>query len=236
MTEENSTNPQSTTNQPETTAEKLCGLMDALLFVADRPLTLQDFENVLTEFSKQQIKEALETLTDMRQSDQSGVELVQVVKGYQYRTKSSTRDWITRFLKAKPSRLSRAALESLSIIAYRQPITRPEVDEIRGVDSSGVVRMLLERGLVRILGKKDEPGHPLLYGTTRDFLSFFNLNNLSDLPPLQEYTELGEDSLKKLESMFPDHDPNQIEKRVEDPSIMPLDAEEEQTSPSTQEG
>jgi len=206
--------------------DKLCSILDSLFFVSDRILSLSELEEVLTEFSTKQIKESIQKLIDINQSSETGVELVEVRGGYQYRTKVDNKDWIIRFQKAKPQRLSRAALESLSIIAYRQPVTRPEVDEIRGVDSSGVIRMLLERGLVRILGKRDEPGHPLLYGTSKEFLSFFNLKNLSDLPPLKEYTELGEDSMKKLQTLFPDHEPSDIEKRVEDENILPVDAEE----------
>ncbi|MCB0271471.1 MAG: SMC-Scp complex subunit ScpB [Bdellovibrionales bacterium] len=225
MTEQNSTKP-TQTEENSISMDKLCSILDSLFFVSDRILSLSELEEVLTEFSTKQIKESIQKLIDINQSSETGVELVEVRGGYQYRTKVDNKDWIIRFQKAKPQRLSRAALESLSIIAYRQPVTRPEVDEIRGVDSSGVIRMLLERGLVRILGKRDEPGHPLLYGTSKEFLSFFNLKNLSDLPPLKEYTELGEDSMKKLQTLFPDHEPSDIEKRVEDENILPVDAEE----------
>lgn len=219
------TEPNLTKNIDES-SQKLIGILDSLFFVSDRILTLAELTEVLPEFSTTQIKEALEQLIEEKQNIASGIELVEVQKGFQYRTKSINKDWINRFQKSKPQRLSRASLEALSIIAYRQPVTRPEVDEIRGVDSSGVVRLLLERGLVRILGKREEPGYPLLYGTTKDFLSFFNLKNLSDLPPLTEYTELGEDSLKKLQHLFPDPDPHQIEQRIDEENILPVDAEE----------
>ena len=98
-------------------------------------------------------------------------------------------------------RLSRAQLETLSIVAYRQPITRPEIDDIRGVDSGGSLKTLLERQLVRILGKKEEPGRPLLYGTTREFLEFFNLRDLKDLPTLREYYDLSEEHKQKMKSL-----------------------------------
>ena len=234
MTEPNLTNNPSEEEQSQQETQevqvvpmaKLCSILDALFFVSDRILTVAELQTVLTEFSLQQIKEGIKQLQEIRNQDSTGVSLVEVRNGYQYRTKEENKDWIIRFQKAKPQRLSKAALESLAIIAYRQPITRPEIDEIRGVDSSGVVRMVLERGLIRILGKRDEPGYPLLYGTSKEFLSFFNLNNLSDLPPLQEYTELGEDSLKKLQSMFPDSEPEKIENRIEDENILPADMEE----------
>jgi segregation and condensation protein B len=99
----------------------------------------------------------------------------------------------------RPVRLTRAQLETLAIVAYRQPITKPEIDEIRGVDAGGTLHLLLDRQLVRVLGKKEEPGRPLLYGTTKDFLEFFNLSDLRDLPTLREYHELSEDSRRLVE-------------------------------------
>lgn len=216
MTEMNSTN-----NNQVNPKSKLISIIDSLLFVSDHPITLKEFEEILTEFSATQISEAVEELKTARASEEYGVQLVEINQGYQYRTLKDNAEWIVRFNKAKPQRLSRAALESLSIIAYRQPITRPEVEEIRGVDSSGVMKMLLERNLVKILGKKDEVGHPLLYGTTKDFLSFFNLKNLSDLPPLKEYTELGQESLAKLEKLFPGE--LNIEQNLESENILPIE-------------
>lgn len=201
--------------------DKLISIIDSLLFIADHPLHLDEFEVVLTEFSKTQIKEALEQLETIRSQENSGIVLSKIDNGYQYRTAKDNAEWLIRFNKAKPARMSRAALETLSIVAYRQPMTRPEVDEIRGVDSSGVLKMLLERNLVKILGKKDEVGHPLLYGTTKDFLSFFNLQNLSQLPPLKEYTELGQESLAKLQQLFPDG--MNVEQNLEAENILPID-------------
>ena len=200
---------------------KLLSILDSLLFVSDHPIHLSEFEIVLTEFSSTQIKEALTQLGELRAQENSGIALAHIDNGYQYRTVKDNAEWIVRFNKAKPQRLSRAALETLSIVAYRQPMTRPEVDEIRGVDSSGVLKMLLERNLVKILGKKDEVGHPLLYGTTKDFLSFFNLQNLGQLPPLKEYTELGAESLAKLQQLFPDG--MDVEQNIESENILPMD-------------
>ena len=110
--------------------------------------------------------------------------------GWQFRTDPRNAPWVGRLLAQKPVRLTRAQLEVLAIVAYRQPITRPEIDEIRGVDSGGTLKGLLDRSLLRILGKKEEPGRPMLYGTTREFLEFFNLKDLKDLPTLREYHEL----------------------------------------------
>lgn len=216
------TEPNSTTNSPSTQPQtRLISILDSLLFVTDHPIKLSELEEVLTEFSKTQIQEALVELETIKASESSGVQLAKIDNGYQYRSTKDNAEWIVRFNKAKPQRLSRASLETLSIVAYRQPITRPEVDEIRGVDSSGVLKVLLERNMVKILGKKDEVGHPLLYGTTKDFLSFFNLNNLGELPPLKEYTELGQESLAKLQQLFPDG--MNVEQNIESQNILPLD-------------
>lgn len=219
MTEQNSTN--NNQQQPLNPENKLISILDSLLFITDHPIQLHEFEMVLTEFSKTQIQEALIALEQIKTQENSGTTLSRIDNGYQYRTLKDNADWIVRFNKAKPARLSRPAMETLSIVAYRQPMTRPEIDEIRGVDSSGVLKMLLERNLVKILGKKDEVGHPLLYGTTKDFLSFFNLQNLSQLPPLKEYTELGTESLEKLAQLFPDG--MNVEQNLESETILPVD-------------
>jgi segregation and condensation protein B len=130
-----------------------------------------------------------------------GLNLHLVAGGYQFRTHPENAQFVQKLIAGKPVRLSRAQLETLAIVAYRQPITRPEIDEIRGVESASTVRVLLERDLVRVLGKKEEPGRPLLYGTTREFLQFFNLNDLRDLPTLREYHELSDDSLREVERL-----------------------------------
>lgn len=119
-----------------------------------------------------------------------GIILTHIAGGYQFRTESSLGPWVQKFLAARPERLSRSALETLSIIAYKQPLTRAEAEHIRGVDCSGVLATLLEKKLIRIAGKKEVPGHPLLYGTTREFLELFGLNELGDLPTLRQIEEL----------------------------------------------
>ena len=119
--------------------------------------------------------------------------LHEVAGGWQLRTSPDNADFARRFLRVKPQRLTRAALETLAIIAYRQPVTRPEIEDIRGVDCGAVVKALLERRLIKILGKKEEPGRPILYGTTREFLEFFALKDLASLPTLREFHELSEE-------------------------------------------
>ena len=125
--------------------------------------------------------------------------LHEVAGGWQLRTSPDNSDFARRFLRVKPQRLTRAALETLAIVAYRQPVTRPEIEEIRGVDCGAVVKALLERRLVKILGKKEEPGRPILYGTTREFLEFFALKDLASLPTLREFHELSEEHREIVE-------------------------------------
>jgi segregation and condensation protein B len=117
-----------------------------------------------------------------------------VAGGWVFRTSPQYAPFVRDLTKQKPVRLTRAQVETLAIIAYRQPITRPEVDDVRGVDSGPVLKLLLERDLVRILGKRDEPGRPIIYGTTGQFLEFFGLKSLKDLPTLREFTELSDES------------------------------------------
>ncbi|MBF0492265.1 MAG: SMC-Scp complex subunit ScpB [Deltaproteobacteria bacterium] len=145
------------------------------------------------------IQEAINDLMqEYEKNSERGFTLVKVAQAYQFRSKPSLAPYIRAMSKAVPTRLSQAALETLSIIAYRQPITRIEVDQIRGVDSGGVVKSLSDRELIRIVGKKDEPGRPLLYGTTEGFLEIFNLDSLQDLPSLKELHQI-EEEMKRNE-------------------------------------
>jgi segregation and condensation protein B len=139
------------------------------------------------------VEKALDQLSGHYREGISGIVLHEVAGGWQLRTSPDNADFARRFLRVRPQRLTRAALETLAIVAYRQPVTRPEIEEIRGVDCGAVVKALLERRLVKILGKKEEPGRPILYGTTREFLEFFALKDLASLPTLREFHELSEE-------------------------------------------
>jgi segregation and condensation protein B len=169
------------------TAE-LKSLVEALLFVSDSPLRLERLADVL-ECEPAAVGEALAELMGEYGAGW-GVILQEVAEGYQFRTSPESAEWIRRLVKSRPFRFSRAALETLAIIAYRQPITRAEVEYLRGVDSGGVVKTLLDKHLLRILGKKDVPGRPIIYGTSKEFLEFFGLRDLGQLPALKEFSEL----------------------------------------------
>jgi segregation and condensation protein B len=167
-------------------------VVETLLFLAERPLGEEEIR-LATGLEPARVAKALDQLSGHYREGIAGIVLHEVAGGWQLRTSPDNADFARRFLRVKPQRLTRAALETLAIIAYRQPVTRPEIEEIRGVDCGAVVKALLERRLVKILGKKEEPGRPILYGTTREFLEFFALKDLASLPTLREFHELSEE-------------------------------------------
>ncbi|NOU27097.1 MAG: SMC-Scp complex subunit ScpB, partial [Polyangiaceae bacterium] len=188
---------EATVADPTTTArDHLRGLIEALVFASDKPLSVRELSRA-SEAPSKDVKVLLEELRVFYKP--RGIQLDEVAGGFVFRTNAVFAPFVRDLTKQKPVKLTRAQLETLAILAYRQPITRPEIDDIRGVDSGPVLKMLLERDLVRILGKKDEPGRPLLYGSTPEFLEFFGLKSLKDLPTLQEFTELNEDSKRVAE-------------------------------------
>jgi segregation and condensation protein B len=161
-------------------------ILESLIFISDNPLRLETLIEILPESNKEAILEGIEQIKREYGEASKGFELIEVAGGYQFRTKPRWAGWVNRLKKAKAVKLSRSALETLAIIAYRQPIIRPEIEEIRSVDSGWVLRTLLEKGLIRIVSRRDIPGRPIVYGTTKTFLELFNLNTLSDLPNLKE--------------------------------------------------
>ena len=179
--------------------ERLHSIIESLLFAADKPLLPAQIKQLVGERDGDVVMQALEALK--AQYADRGVQIAEVAGGWQLRTAPENAHWVQKLLGGRPVRLTRAQLETLSIIAYRQPITRPEIDEIRGVDCAATLKLLLDRNLIRILGKKEEPGRPLLYGTTKEFLEFFNLKDLRDLPTLREFHELTEEHRAKVEEL-----------------------------------
>jgi segregation and condensation protein B len=174
-------------------ARELKAIVESLLFVSSEPLSIQRLLAVIGDVTKAEVTQALRSLGEELEQEGRGLRLAEVAGGFRLLTKQEYAGWIKRLDKSKSTaKLSRSALESLAIIAYKQPIVRSEIEEIRGVETSGVVRTLLERKLVRIVGRKEVPGRPIMYGTTKYFLEHFGLNDLSQLPPLREFKELGE--------------------------------------------
>ena len=194
-------------------------ILEGLLFVSESPVRLETLVETLPESNKEAILEGIHRIKTEYEGDSKGVELVEVAGGYQFRTKSRWAEWVHRLKKTKPVKLSRSALETLAIVAYRQPIIRPEIEQIRGVDSGWVLRTLLGKDLIKMMGRKDIPGRPLVYGTTKTFLEIFGLNALSDLPAPKEVQpplapeEITREEILKVEDKVEVQ--NEIERKVE---------------------
>jgi segregation and condensation protein B len=194
-------------------------VLESVLFVADRPLSVDELHQA-TGIQREIIAGALDKISGELRDGISGIVLHQVAGGWQLRTDPGAAEYVRRFLRVKPQRLTRAALETLSIIAYRQPVTRPEVEDIRGVDSGAVIKALLDRKLIKILGKKEEVGRPILYGTTREFLEFFALKDLSSLPTLREFQELSEEHQEIVERETAPKRPEGTLEELADPTFV----------------
>jgi len=181
--------------------DNLKHIIESLLFVADEPLTLERFKKIITHAETQQIRNALTALTAEYEERLGGFFLDEVAGGYQIRTRPEYTEWIKRLIQPRPLRLSKAALETLVIIAYKQPIIRSDIEHLRGVDCGGVLRVLLERKLIRVLGRREIAGRPLIYATTKHFLEVFDLKTLRDLPTPKEIEELGASLAESGQSM-----------------------------------
>lgn len=179
---------------------ELKALVEGLLLVADVPLCPERVAQVL-EIDPPQALALLQMLQEEYDSDRRGMVLHRIDGGFQLRTRPEHAEWIRRFRKSRPFRFSRASLETLAIVAYRQPVTRAEIEYLRGVDSGGVVRSLLDKRLIRIQGKKDIPGKPLIYGTSREFLELFGLQSLAGLPTLKEFNDLPPELLADMDGL-----------------------------------
>ncbi len=177
-------------------AENLKYIIESLLFVSETPLTMDHLKGLLEGEDPAAIKAAIEALAAEHEQRDGGFVLKQVAGGYQFRTQGRYNEWIKRLVRPSAPRLSKAALETLAIIAYNQPIIRSDIEHIRGVDSGGVLRMLMERKLIRVLGRKEIPGRPLIYATTKHFLEVFELKDLKDLPTPKEIAELSKSRLE----------------------------------------
>ena len=170
-------------------------IVEGLLLAAGRPLTL---DNIIQVFSKDEQPDRKELIAVMEsiaeECDGRGFELKVVASGYRFQVKQELSEWVAKLWEERPPRYTRALLETLALVAYRQPITRGDIEEIRGVGvSSNIIRTLLDREWIRVVGHRDVPGRPAMFATTKQFLDYFNLKSLQDLPPLSEIRDLAED-------------------------------------------
>ncbi|MFO8058283.1 MAG: SMC-Scp complex subunit ScpB [bacterium] len=177
--------------------DRIESILESLLFVAGEPLSLKRMDEVISEAPRAEIQEALEELIKKWDAPERGLRISEVAGGYQVQTWTENSPWVGRLLQSRPVRLSRASIETLAIVAYKQPVARAEIEQIRGVDSGGVLKTLLEYGFIKIAGRKDVPGKPLIYATDKKFMEFFRLKSLADLPTLKEMEDIQEERLSE---------------------------------------
>ena len=210
----------STEHNSEQSLERI---LEAVLSVSETPVSITRMRNLFPEEGrpdKQRVEAALDTLEE--QYAESALELVHTAGGYRFQTRKAYAHWINKLFETRPPKLSRAMLETLSIIAYQQPVTRGDIQEIRGVSvSSDIIQRLLEREWIRKVGERDVPGRPSLFGTTTEFLDYFNLKSLKELPELQEPREL-EEIARDAGEAIPDDTPSaEVSVEAEDAQLPP---------------
>ena len=209
-------------------------IIESLLFVAEGPLTIDDMKKALFHAETDEIREALNQLREDYEIRKGGFHLNEVAGGYQLRTRTEYNEFIKRLLQTKPLRMSKAALETLAIIAYKQPIIRSDIEHIRGVDSGGILRMLLDRKLIRILGRRTIPGRPLIYSTTKLFLEVFDLKDLKELPTPKEIEALEDETINSGDipkGYTADPNQRQLFESEETPGIKDIEDDESQEIP-----
>jgi len=172
--------------QPEADLPRAASILESLLLVSAKPIPIDKARRLLGGLNRTQVREVLALLRAKYPADSSGILVEEVAKGFQFRTSPANQEHVRRLFDAKPPRFSRAALETLAIIAYKQPLTRQEIEQIRGVDCAGSLKTLMDRRLVKVTGKKDVPGKPFLFATTREFMETFSLGSLSELPSMRD--------------------------------------------------
>jgi segregation and condensation protein B len=173
-------------------------LIEALIFASDTPLTADKIKQVVENVTKKEIEGIIAELQNEYEQQSRGFQIKEVANGYQFRTQPAFATWLKKLKKSKPFRLTQPTLETLAIIAYKQPMTRLEIEKIRGVDTGGVIKTLLEKRLICIAGRKNVPGKPFLLGTTKAFLEIFSLENLSSLPAIKEVEDLDNAQLPSI--------------------------------------
>lgn len=205
---------------------KLKNILEAALMAVGKPMTVEQMMKLFGDDerpSASRVKEALQSL--QQDCEGRGIELKDIASGYRYQARQDYSDWLSRLWEEKPAKYSRAYLETLALIAYRQPVTRAEIEEVRGVSvSSNIVKTMLEREWIRVVGHRDVPGRPSLYATTKQFLDYFNMKSLEELPSLAEIKDLEELS-PELGLTEPGQEPeNDISAEIDDSELSPQEA------------
>jgi len=198
--------------------DELRAIVESLVFAAEEPLTLGDLADLFPSSPRESLQQALDDVVAYWEGNGRGLQVLRVAGGYRMTTRPELGEWVRALFRSRNRRrLSPAALETLAIVAYRQPVTTPEIHALRGTDPGGVLQTLLDRRLLRVVGRKKVVGKPLLYGTTQEFLTHFGLNSLNDLPTLEEFGALAAQL--------------QAQPRSEPVVVAPLDDDEDETDP-----
>ncbi len=172
--------------------------IEAIIFTSDKPVMIEQLRNVFSEYSPSEIRAILQTLKTEYEQNRRGIRLEEVAGGFQLVTATDYAPFLKKFYKQRQiQRLSQPALETLAIIAYKQPVTRLQIESLRKVDISAVMDSLIEKDLIKVVGRKDAPGRPFVYGTTRQFLEFFGLKSLEDLPRMEDFLKSVPDATMK---------------------------------------
>ncbi len=167
------------------------GIIESILFVSEKPVTVNQLRDVIEGMDSNEIKKGIMALQEEYAQRKSGIVIMEIAGGYQMMTNPTYAMYLRKFYSHRhKERLSKPALETLAIVAYKQPVSRQDIELIRGVNSDGVVNHLVNKGLIKIIGRKDVPGRPYIYGTTKQFLEYFGLRSLSDLPKLEDFSSL----------------------------------------------
>jgi segregation and condensation protein B len=203
-------------------AKSLKLIVEALLFASEKPLSVKEIRSVLTDTKTADISSALRVLKYEYEAMGRSFALMEVGEGYQFRSRSEFGAYILKMMQVSPARLSRATMETLAIVAYKQPIMRQEIERIRGVDVGGILRTLLEKDLIKIMGRENLPGRPLVYGTTKKFLEVFDLKDIGSLPKLKELKALGIEE-NDIQEQRERQEAASSEAREEAPSPEPAD-------------
>jgi len=205
-------------------------IIESLLFVSKEPLTIERMKRVLDIEDTKTLRNALDMLSDEYEERKGAFFMREAGGGYQIITRPEYKEWIKRLIQPSPVRLSRASMETLTIVAYKQPVIRSDVERIRGVDSGGILRMLMERRLIKVLGRKEIAGRPLIYATTRQFLEVFGLKDLKELPSLKEIENTGNSTtLQMIQQTLP------VIQEKEEVQYLPVQDEEDGVQSCTPE-
>lgn len=206
-------------------------IVEALLFASDAPLPARKIRDIMDDVSVGDIKKAIEQIREKYDSTNSPMQIIEIAEGYQIVTRKEYANWISKLFQSRTSqRLSKKALETLAIIAYKQPITKLEIENIRGVNADAVTRTLIERNLITVVGREKAPGNPLLYGTTKFFMEYFGLADLSHLPRLKEIDELLKNDEQFLESI------DQVALEQLHPEALGISSAEKEEKPEIPDG